>query len=151
MYFYYNLYHSTIQWLKSQLHCFKNWISSLRVKASVQFSSVTQSCLTLFSLMECSPPGSFVHGIFQARILGWIAIPFSKGSSQFRNRTWVIKLQSNMTDKKCSTLCSSRLMSPIQRSYLWGIKYLMQYSHCSEHYKHLSLGFFFCLFFHAKD
>ena len=40
-------------------------------------------------LMGCSPPGSSVHGIFQARILKWIAISFSRGSSQPRNRTQV--------------------------------------------------------------
>ena len=35
----------------------------------------------------CSPPGSFVHGILQARILQWVAIPFSKESSQPRGQT----------------------------------------------------------------
>ena len=39
--------------------------------------------------MECSPPGSSVHGIFQARILEWIAISSSRGSSWSRARTWV--------------------------------------------------------------
>ena len=39
---------------------------------------VTQSCLTLCDPMDCSPPGSFVHGILQARILDWGAIPFSR-------------------------------------------------------------------------
>ena len=39
--------------------------------------------------MDCSPPGSSVHGILQARILEWIAISFSRGSSRPRNRTWV--------------------------------------------------------------
>jgi len=38
---------------------------------------VTQSCLTLCHPMDCSPPGSSVHGILQARILEWVAIPFS--------------------------------------------------------------------------
>ena len=42
---------------------------------------VGQSCLTLCNPMDCSPPGSSVHGISQARILEWVAIPFSKGSS----------------------------------------------------------------------
>ena len=37
-----------------------------------------QSCLTLCDPMDCSPPGSSVHGIFQARILEWVAIPFSR-------------------------------------------------------------------------
>ena len=42
--------------------------------------SVTQSCATLCDPMDCSPPGSYVHGIFQARILEWVA--FSRGSSK---------------------------------------------------------------------
>ena len=50
---------------------------------------VSQSCLTLCSPMDCSPPGSSVHGIFQARILDWIAVPFSRGSSQSRDQTRV--------------------------------------------------------------
>ena len=41
---------------------------------------VAQSCLTLFDPMDCSPPYSSVHGILQARILEWVAIPFSRGS-----------------------------------------------------------------------
>ena len=40
-------------------------------------SEVTQSCLTLCDPMDCSPPGSSVHGIFQARVLEWGAIAFS--------------------------------------------------------------------------
>ena len=56
---------------------------------SVQFSSVTQSCLTLCDPMDCSPRGSSVHGILLARILKWVAIPFSRGSSQPRGRTHV--------------------------------------------------------------
>ena len=39
--------------------------------------------------MDCSPPGSSVHGILQARILEWVAISFSRGSSQSRDRTRV--------------------------------------------------------------
>ena len=42
---------------------------------------VAQSCLTLCDPMDYSPPGSSVHGILQARILEWIAIPFSRGFS----------------------------------------------------------------------
>ena len=40
-------------------------------------SEVSQSCLTLSDPMDCSPPGSLVHGIFQARVLEWGAIAFS--------------------------------------------------------------------------
>ena len=42
---------------------------------------VTQSCLTLCNPMDCSPPGSFIHGIPQARILEWVAISFSSSDS----------------------------------------------------------------------
>ena len=38
---------------------------------------VTRLCLTLFNTMDCSPPGSAVHGILQRGILEWVAIPFS--------------------------------------------------------------------------
>ena len=51
--------------------------------------SVTQSCLTLWNPMDCNPPGSSVHRIFQARILEWIAISSSKGSPQPRQQTQV--------------------------------------------------------------
>ena len=40
-----------------------------------------QSCPSLCDPMDCSPPGSSVHGIFQARILEWVAVSYSKGSS----------------------------------------------------------------------
>ena len=40
-------------------------------------SEVAQSCLTLRDPLDCSPPGSSVHGIFQARVLEWAAIAFS--------------------------------------------------------------------------
>ena len=50
---------------------------------------VPQSCLTLYDPMDCSPPVSSVHGILQARILEWVAILFSRGFSQPRDRTLV--------------------------------------------------------------
>ena len=50
---------------------------------------VAQSCPTLWDPMDCNPPGSSVHEIFQARILEWVAISFSRGSSQPRDRTRV--------------------------------------------------------------
>ena len=46
---------------------------------------VTQSCLTLCDLIDCSPQGSSVLWILQARILEWVAIPFFRGSSQPRD------------------------------------------------------------------
>ena len=50
-------------------------------------SEVAQSCPTLCDPMDCSPPGSSAHGILQARILEWVAISFSRGSSRPRDQT----------------------------------------------------------------
>ena len=50
---------------------------------------VAQLCLTLCSPMDCGPAGSSVHGIFQARILEQVAISYSRGSSQPKDRTGV--------------------------------------------------------------
>ena len=49
-------------------------------------SEVAQSCPTLCHPVDCSLQGSSVHGILQARILEWVAISFSRGSSQPRDR-----------------------------------------------------------------
>ena len=48
-----------------------------------------QSCPALCNPMDCSPPGSSVHEILQARILEWVAMPSSRGSSPARDRTRV--------------------------------------------------------------
>ena len=50
---------------------------------------VAQSCLTLGDPIDCSPPGSSVYGILQARTLEWVTISFSKGSSRPKDRTLV--------------------------------------------------------------
>ena len=55
-------------------------------------SEVTQSCPTLCDPMDCSLPGSSVHGIFQARVLEWVAISFSRWSSWPRDWTWVSRI-----------------------------------------------------------
>ena len=52
-------------------------------------SEVTQSCWMLCDPMDCSLPGSSVHGILQARIFEWVAIAFSRGSSWPRNRAQI--------------------------------------------------------------
>ena len=52
-------------------------------------SETAQSCLTLCDTMDCSLPGPSVHGILQAILLEWIAIPFFRGSSQLRDQTQV--------------------------------------------------------------
>ena len=51
-------------------------VTVLKVKVSA-----VESCLTLCEPIDCSLPGSSVHGILQARMLEWVAIPFSRGFS----------------------------------------------------------------------
>ena len=50
---------------------------------------VAQSCLILCDPMDCSPPGSSVHGLLQVRVVKWVAFPFYRESSQPRERTQV--------------------------------------------------------------
>ena len=100
----------------------------------------TQSCPTLSDYTDCSPPGSSVHGIRQVRILEWVAIPFSRGSSWPREWTWVSALQADSSPSEtpgkplyaadadvdakslqlCPTLCDSMHCS-LPGSFVHGI------------------------------
>ena len=51
-----------------------------------------QSYPTLCNPIDCNPPGSSAHGILQARILEWVAIASSRGSSSPRDQTWVFHI-----------------------------------------------------------
>ena len=63
----------------------KNYVSDLsEFTPSITEVKAAQSCLTL-----CNPMDYRVHGLLQGRILEWVAFPFSRGSSQPRNRTQV--------------------------------------------------------------
>ena len=55
-------------------------------------SEVVQSCPTLCNCMDCSLPGYSIHGIFQAKVLEWVAISFSRGSSWTRDWTQVFHI-----------------------------------------------------------
>ena len=66
-------------------------------------SEVAQSCPTLCDPMDCSLPGSSVHGIFQTIVLEWIAISFSRGASRPRDQTQV----SHIVDR-CFTVWATR-------------------------------------------
>ena len=55
----------------------------------MRWGKVAQSCPTLCDPTDCSLPGSSIHGIFQARVLEWVAISYSRGSSWPRDRTQV--------------------------------------------------------------
>ena len=65
------------------------WDKKKRERESDRENEVTQSCSTLCNLVDCSPQGSSVHGVFQARVLEWGAISYSRGSSWPRDRTQV--------------------------------------------------------------
>ena len=63
----------------------EHW-SGLPFPSPMHESEVAQSCLTLSDPMDCSEPGSSIHGIFQARVLKWVAITFSKYSIEYGNK-----------------------------------------------------------------
>ena len=97
-----------------------------------------ESCLTLCDPMDCSPPGSSVHGILQARILEWAAISSSRGSFQPRDRMCLLCLlhwQANslplshlgipttqaVCDRKAPFKCKGQLTGKKQKTKLvWG-------------------------------
>ena len=55
-------------------------------------TGINDAVKSLSHSMDCSLPGSSLHGILQARVLEWVAISFSRGSSPPRNRTWVSRI-----------------------------------------------------------
>ena len=79
----------SIYWLPSMCHDPSQVLCFHDSKITCVYVLVTQSCPTLWDPMDCSLPGSSVHGIFQARILEWVAISSSRGSSWPRDRTQV--------------------------------------------------------------
>ena len=85
-------------------------------KTSASENEVAQSCPTLCDPVDCSPPGSSAHGILQARLLEWVAISFSRGSSWPRNwiqvsrgrrfNLWATReAQESEVAQSCPTLC----------------------------------------------
>ena len=77
---------------------------------------VAQLCQTVCNPMDCRPPGSSVHGILQARILEWVAMPSSRGSSQPRNRRclvwmWELDCEESWAWKNLMLSCGSGCVS----------------------------------------
>ena len=75
-------------------------------------SEVTQSYPILCDPLECSPQGSSVHGSFQARVLEWVAISFSRGSSKPRDQTRVSHIAG-----RCFTIWATRESFPSIRDF----------------------------------
>ena len=65
------------------------WVHKMTLSENV---SVRLSRVQLFATVDCSPPSSSVRGILQARILEWVSIPFSRGSSRPRDWIWVSQI-----------------------------------------------------------
>ena len=87
-------------------------LQCMKVKSQ---SEVAQSCLTLSDPMDCSLPGSFVHGIFQSRVLEWVAISFS------RNKTLlVIKVHYPWTWASLVTQTIKNLPA-IRKTWVWSL------------------------------
>ena len=90
---------------------------------------VAKSCLTLCNPMDCSPPGSSVHGISQARVLVWVAISFSRGSSQPRDRTQVSYISRwilyHWATREAQELIGLPLNNGGRGEYIWPPGYLL--------------------------
>ena len=76
-----------VVWL--QIPWFQPYAVLLLLSVSVCVCSVAQLCLTLCDPIDCSPTATSVHGILQTRILEWVPIPFSRGSSRPRDWTHI--------------------------------------------------------------
>ena len=106
-------------------------LQCMKVKSE---SEVGQSCPTLSNPMDCSLPGSSVHGIFQARVLEWVAIPFSTrilGSSQnllLFQAHWlligVVKLKQDSASLTLDLLAQKRQNEELQATLaIWQLWY----------------------------
>ena len=78
-----------LQWFSSRTTCeycqacSGHWDNGICMATCLSAAQVLQSCPTLCGPVDCSPPGSSVHRILQGRILEWVAMPSSRGSSCF--------------------------------------------------------------------
>ena len=103
-------------------------------------ASVVQLCLTLWNPMDCSPPGSSVHEILQARILEWVAVPLSRGSSPPRDWTQVSSIAGRLF-----TIWATILVNLLSRratfSHKWkSFKYSFPFDVCAGHWNQLSIS-----------
>ena len=99
-----------IAFLPRSKHLLISWLQSK--STLILCVKLLQLCLTLCDPMDCSPPSFSVHGILQAIILQWVAIPFSRGSSWPRARTrmfftvWATREANNFRTEENKICCS---------------------------------------------
>ena len=96
-------------------------LQCMRVKSE---SEVAQSCLTLHVPMDCSLPGSSVHGIFQARVLEWVAIAFSLSNAvhgltktQDPREEYMCVCAKSFQSSDCVTSCTVAHQAPLSMTF----------------------------------
>ena len=82
---------------------------------------VTQSCPPLYNPMDYSRPGASVHGILQARILEWVAMPSSRGSSQASDRTQVSHIAGGFLTSWATREARETHTQPQEEKFTWKI------------------------------
>ena len=93
---------------------------------------VAQLCPTLCDSMDYSPSGSSVHGVLQARVLEWVAIPFSRGSSQPRDRTCLLhcrQIPYHLNHQGSFVLCFLYVLWPFSLAALQGVCSFQQFDY----------------------
>ena len=90
------------------------WATKKREKVKVLITAMPNS----LQLCGLQPPGSSLHGILQARILEWVAIPFSRGFSQLRDRTWVFWIAG-----RCFAIWATRFSPNYQYPFWKSLKF----------------------------
>ena len=88
--------------------------------------------------MDCSPPGFSVHGVFQARILEWVAISFSGGSSPPRDRTQVLRIAGRRFTLWATREALSLLYCPINIQRLYIFSHKKNFLNFTSHSRNLS-------------
>ena len=111
--------------LPGKFHAQQPRCTLLRICIHKVVSEVAQLCPTLCNLLDCSLPGSSIHGIFWAGVLEWVAIPFSRGSSWPRDQTLVSCIAG-----RCFTVWATRESHKVEQGekvgmlsprYEWGL------------------------------
>ena len=102
-------------------------LQCMKVKSE---SEVAESCLTLSDPMDYSLPGSSVHGIFQARVLEWVAIAFSTGVCFKKSRTGLLVLPNTSSCVQCTVRSNTPKCQILERSKMY---YRAKQGECVTH------------------
>ena len=120
-------WHAAVHGITKSRTRLRDWTELIRYHFMCHAKSL-QSCPTLCDPVNCTPPGSSVHGILQARILELIAIPFSREASRPRDRTsmsWAGRFFNTCATWKAQYHFIYRIWNMIQMNLLWNGNRLM--------------------------